>query len=83
MERCPICRARLKAKIPVCPRCNTDLSISLNIEHQAEKLIHQSIMQMGAGHLGEAIKGIEQSQQLKRTLFARVLRGFITHSQMR
>ncbi|MDM8561616.1 hypothetical protein [Candidatus Parabeggiatoa sp. HSG14] len=83
MERCPVCRARLKSNIPVCPRCGTNLSMPLNIEHQAEKLIYQSIMQISAGHFGDAIQLLEQSLQLKHSLMARVLRGFITHSQIR
>ncbi|RKZ42009.1 MAG: hypothetical protein DRQ49_03400 [Gammaproteobacteria bacterium] len=79
MERCPICKARLKLDRTDCPRCNTDLSQPLRIEHIAKNLCYQSIMQLGAENEGDAVRTVEQSLQLKHDPFALALRDFIRH----
>jgi len=76
MERCPICRARLKG-ISICPRCTTDLSLPLTAEQQADNLCFKSLMLLEAGQLGEAIEVIEQSIQFKNNPLALQLRGFL------
>ncbi|MCK5522296.1 MAG: hypothetical protein KAI83_04095 [Thiomargarita sp.] len=81
MERCPICKARLKADMPTCPRCNTDLSQPLSIERQANNFCYQSLMQLGAGHLGDAVLAVEQSLKLKRDSLPLALQGFIRYNQ--
>ncbi|HDN26235.1 MAG TPA: hypothetical protein ENG03_03910 [Thioploca sp.] len=82
MERCPVCKARLKQDIPICPRCSTDLAIPLNIERQAERWCYQSLMLLGADHLGDAVEALEKSLQLKRDPLALALREFIRRSQL-
>jgi predicted amidophosphoribosyltransferase len=82
MERCPVCNARLKPDTPICPRCSTDLAIPLNIERQAESWCYQSLMLLGADHLGDANEALEKSVQLKSDPLALALRGFIRHSQL-
>lgn len=82
MERCPVCNARLKPDTSICPRCSTDLAIPLSIEHQAEYWCYQSLMRLGANHLGDAVAALEKSIQLKREPLALALQGFIRHSQL-
>ncbi len=81
MKRCPICKARLKADTPTCPRCNTDLSQPLCIERQAKNFCYQSMMQLGAGHIGDAVCAVEQSLKLKREPLSLALQGFIRYNQ--
>jgi len=76
MERCCVCKARLK-ETSVCPRCNADLSLPLNIEQQAEILCSKALMLFGTGQLAEAIETLEQSIQLKSSPLALQLQGFI------
>jgi len=82
MERCPICKARLKLDKTDCPRCNTDLSQPLRIERIAKNLCYQSIMQLGAENEGDAVGAIEQSLQLKRDPLALALRDFIRYKSL-
>ena len=81
MERCPICKARLK-ETSICPRCTIDLSIPLSIENQAKSLCSQSVMLLGADHLGDAVQAIEQSIQLKREPLALAVQGFVRYKSM-
>jgi len=78
MERCPICKARLKSDMPLCPRCRTDLSKLLGIERQAKNLCYQSIIQLEVGNLGDAKETLEQSLELKREPLVLALQGFIS-----
>jgi len=82
MERCPICKARLKPDRPLCPRCHTDLSKPLCIERQAKNLCYQSIIQLEAGNLADAKETLEQSLQLKREPLALALQGFISNGEL-
>jgi predicted amidophosphoribosyltransferase len=82
MERCTICKARLKDSSTICPRCGADLSIPLNIEDQAQVLCHEAIMQLGAGHLGDAVESVEYSLHLKRDPLAQAVWGFIRHQSL-
>ncbi len=79
MERCPICKARLKPDMSLCPRCRTDLSKPLGIERQAKNLCYQSIIQLEAGNLGDAKETLKQSLELKREPLVLALQGFISN----
>ncbi len=81
MERCPICKARLKSDMPLCPRCHSDLSKPLGIERQAKILCYQSIIQLKAGNFGDAKETLEQSLELKREPLVLALQGFISNSE--
>jgi len=81
MERCPICKARLKTDTPICPRCSTDLSILMGIDFDAKQLIYDSVSLLEANQLTEAAKVIEQSVQLKRDPLALALQNFIQHKR--
>ncbi len=76
MERCPICKARLK-EATTCPRCGADLSNALNIEHQSEILLNNALKQLEIGNLSAAKQAVEQSIQLKAEPLGLALLGFI------
>ncbi len=76
MQRCPICKARIKAN-SICNRCGTDLSKLLTIESQAANLCNQAIKLLATNQLNQAQKLVEQSLQLKNTQIALTLHGFI------
>jgi predicted amidophosphoribosyltransferase len=82
MERCTICKARLKESETICPRCGADLSIPLNIEEQAEYFCHEGIMHLGAGDFDDAVQAIEYSLHLKRDPLAEAVLGFIRHRSL-
>ena len=81
MERCPVCKARLKLDTSICPRCSTDLSIPLSIEFQAEQLIYQSITLLNANKLNQAARAAEQSLQLKHDPLALAVLSFIQYQK--
>ena len=76
MERCPVCRAKLK-DAPSCYRCGMDLSIPLNIAARAEALERQSVALLAKGDLIEARAAIEQALQLKHSRLGLTLRKLI------
>lgn len=78
MERCPICKARLKDAL-LCPRCGADLTMPLEIEARAESLQQQVVTLLANGELPGARRLAEQLLTLKRTPLARILRGFIQY----
>lgn len=81
MERCPICKARIKTDTPICPRCSTDLSILLGIDLDAKRLISDSVRLLDANQLIEAAKVIDQSVRLRRDPLALALQNFIQHKR--
>lgn len=89
MERCPVCKARLKTDTfvvgdfsPICPRCGTELSMLQRIENQAESLCSEAIARLEAGDLSGAMQAVEQSIDFKPAPLAQALRGFIQHKSM-
>jgi hypothetical protein len=76
MERCPICKARIKENT-TCNRCGTDLSRLLTIESQAAYLCNQAIKLLATNQVNQAQIAVEQSLQLKNTQIALTLYGFI------
>jgi len=81
MERCPVCKARLKQETSICPRCKTDLLIPIRIERQAEALCYQSINLLRQGDMSSAVCAVEQSLLLKREPLAQALLDFIVKSE--
>ncbi|OAD22375.1 hypothetical protein THIOM_001822 [Candidatus Thiomargarita nelsonii] len=77
MERCPVCKARLKADTDICPRCSTELSMLLSIENQAKNFFYQAIDRFESGDLSGATRVVEQSLELKREPLTLALQGFI------
>lgn len=77
MERCPVCKARLKPSTPICPRCGADMSTLLSIENKAKSLCYQAIVLLENGDFNGARRAVEQSIELKPEQLAQALRGFI------
>lgn len=78
MERCPICKARVKEN-STCNRCGTDLSKLLTIESQAANLCDQAIKLLINNKIDQAQIAVKQSLQLKHTQIALTLHGFIQY----
>ena len=76
MERCPICRARLRGE-SLCPRCGSDLSLPLRITQQVQRLERNAVMQMAAGEMEQAENLLGEALKSKPTLFGRVLLKFM------
>lgn len=79
MQRCPICKARIKEN-STCNRCGTDLSQLFTIESQATHFCEQAIKLLATNKVDQAQKAVEQSLQLKKTQIALVLLGFINNA---
>ena len=77
MERCPVCRARVKEKKPVCRRCRSDLSLLFEIEEQAAALVELAARALTDGSRSKAAALAAKSLVLQDTLFARTLCRFI------
>lgn len=75
MERCPLCKARLKE--PLCRRCHAELSILFHIETQMRFLRQRSIILLQNNDLAGAISTIKQAVYLKREPLTLALCGFI------
>jgi len=76
MERCPICKARLKEDT-TCPRCGADISSTLNIEQESEILLNNALKQLETGNISAAKQAVEQSIKLKAEPLGLALRGFM------
>lgn len=76
MERCPICKARLKEDT-TCPRCGADLSNALNIEQESEILLNNALKQLETGNISAAKQAVEKSVKLKAEPLGLALQGFI------
>ncbi|KHD07197.1 hypothetical protein PN36_09780 [Candidatus Thiomargarita nelsonii] len=77
MERCPVCKARLKADTDNCSRCSTDLSMLLCIENQAKNFFYHALARFESDDLSAATRAVEQSLDLKREPLTLALQGFI------
>lgn len=76
MDRCPICKARLK-DATICPRCSTDLTLPVQIARQADWLQKRAVAALAEGHLKRARQRVKQVIFLKPTPLARTLLKFI------
>ncbi len=76
MERCPICRARLKGEW-LCPRCGTDLSLPLKIEQQVQLLEQNAVLRVAKGEMEQAEQDLYKALRLKSTPLAQVLLRFV------
>ncbi len=65
MERCPVCRAKLKES-STCRRCGTDLSIPIHVEKEALASYQQSISYLKQGDILNAVHTAEKATELKR-----------------
>ena len=80
MNRCPICRARLKGEW-LCPRCGSDLSLLLKIEQRVQFLEQNAVLQVTKGEMEQAEQVLDEALRLKPTPLARVLLRFVHENQ--
>ncbi len=76
MERCPLCKARLRAK-NTCNRCQTDLSLLQAIESEAEQQAVRAIHNLLSKNHDTANSLAAAACDLHATTFHRALSGFI------
>ena len=76
MERCPLCRARLKG-FTVCGRCEADLGILQKIEGIADILARRAVKALLAGEVQIAQRQASAARDLQATPFHRALAGFL------
>lgn len=80
MERCPVCRARLKGEW-LCPRCGSDLSLPLKIEQRVQLLEQTAVMRVANGEMEQAEQVLDTALRLKPSPLARVLLGLVRENQ--
>ena len=76
MERCPLCKARLRDKT-ICNRCEADLGLLQAIESQAERLAKRAVHKLLAGEMASARRQADAARALHSTPFHQALTGFI------
>ncbi len=76
MERCPICRSRLKGQT-VCPRCGADLGIPLHILSRARRMERRAVACIAEGDLYGADQALRELRGLRRSPLGQVLEDFI------
>jgi len=76
MERCPLCKARLRAKA-ICNRCEADLGLLQAIESEAEQQAVRAIHNLLAENFEAASSLAAAACDLHATPFHRALSGFI------
>lgn len=76
MERCPLCKARLRAQ-NICNRCEADLGLLQAIESEAEQQAVRAIHNLLSKKLDAANSLAAAACDLHATTFHRALAGFI------
>lgn len=76
MERCPLCRARLKGRT-VCGRCEADLRILQTIEATADILARRAVKALVEGDVAAAASQAAAARDLHATPFHHALTGFL------
>ncbi len=80
MERCPICRARLKGEW-LCPRCGSDLSLPLKIEQRVRLLEQDAVMRVAKGEMEQAEQVLDKALRMKPNPLLRALLRFVRENQ--
>jgi len=76
MERCPVCRARLKGEW-LCPRCGSDWSLPLKIEQQVRLLEQNAVMRVAKGEMEQAEQVLDKALRMKSNPLLRALLRFV------
>jgi methylphosphotriester-DNA--protein-cysteine methyltransferase len=79
MERCPICRARLRGD-RICRRCGADLSRLLEIGERSHALERCAVAYIARGEPERAEQVLLEALGLKQDVLARMLLGFVRHN---
>jgi hypothetical protein len=77
MERCPLCKARLRDRT-ICNRCEADLGLLQAIESKAERLAQRAVCSLLAGETAAALRQAAAAYELHATPFHHALAGFIS-----
>jgi len=80
MERCPVCRARLKGEW-LCLRCGSDLSLPLKIEQRVRLLEQHAVMRIAEGEMDQAEQILDKALRLKASLLGQMLLRFVRENQ--
>ena len=75
MERCPVCRARVKDEA-VCYRCGVDLSVLLAIEAEAAEWEREAVTLLAAGQWIETRQAADRALALQHSPLAAAARDF-------
>ena len=75
MERCPVCRARVKDEA-VCYRCGVDLSVMLAIEAEAAAWEREAVSLLASGDWIAARRAADQALALQHSPLAAAARDF-------
>jgi hypothetical protein len=76
MERCPICRARLR-DATCCPRCGADLALPLETEQRALAMERGAVGWIAQGAPEQAEWALREALRLRSSPFARALLGLL------
>lgn len=76
LERCPVCRARLRGAT-LCPRCGAALRSVAAIAERAAGAERMAIRHLAAGRPEAAAAAIRETRRLRRTPLSAVLAEFI------
>jgi len=79
MERCPICRARLRGERN-CRRCGADLSRLLEIGERSHALERCAVACIAGGEPDRAEQVLLEALGLKQDVLARMLLGFVRNN---
>ena len=80
MERCPVCRARLRGESN-CPRCGADLALVQHISHAASIHEVRALTLVVEGEFAQAKEAIDEAGKLKKSDLRHHLREFIHQAQ--
>jgi hypothetical protein len=80
MERCPVCRARLRGEW-LCPRCGSDLSLPVKIAQRVRQLEQRAVMRLAVGDKERAEAALLEASRLQSTQLARALLRFLQEHQ--
>ena len=76
MERCPVCRSRLRG-LTVCRRCGSDLAPLLSISAKAEEALRNALRYTERDELDQARRAAQQARSLRLTPLTKVLPEFL------
>ncbi len=82
MERCPVCRARIRGAEGLCRRCRTDLHPLRLVAAKASRLECQAVHALLEYRYDEAVRYVKEARKQRVTPFLRCLDGFVQEMLM-
>ncbi len=77
MERCPVCRARIRDTEGPCRRCRTDLQPLRHLVVRASRLECKAVHALIGHRYDDAVRYVREARKLRVTPFLRCLDGFV------